>query len=137
MMTMAAVPTRTARSCAVPPATRRPSLPETLRSELTKITSVRSTGYGTGALIRHTAAAITAILGVMFLIPLLAQALPTSWYRDIMRRLPGGSALSPIASSTPPLSHDLFSAWGESGVFCGYAAVLLAVGAWPFSRRDA
>jgi ABC-2 type transport system permease protein len=57
--------------------------------------------YGTGALIRHTAGAITAILGVIFLIPLLAQALPTPWFQDLMRWLPGGGALSPIPSSAP------------------------------------
>jgi ABC-2 type transport system permease protein len=93
--------------------------------------------YGTGAIIRHTAGSITAILGVIFLLPALAQALPASWYQDIVRWLPGGEALGPIASSAPPLSHDLFSAWGEFGVFSGYAAVLLAVGAWLLRRRDA
>jgi len=93
--------------------------------------------YGTGAIIRHTAGAITSILGVIFLLPLLAQALPSSWFQAIQRWLPGGGALSPIASSAPPHSHYLFSAWGEFAVFCGYAAVLLAIGAWLFIRRDA
>ena len=94
--------------------------------------------YGTGALIRHTAGAITTILGVIFLIPVLAQALPSSWYQDIVRWLPGGQALSPIASSAPPLASDhLFSAWGQFAVFSGYAVILLALGAWSFIRRDA
>jgi ABC-2 type transport system permease protein len=93
--------------------------------------------YGTGALIRHTAGAITAILGVIFLTPLLAQALPTPWFQDLMRWLPGGGALSPIPSSVPPLSLHLFSAWGEFAVASGYAVILLALGAWSFLRRDA
>jgi ABC-2 type transport system permease protein len=93
--------------------------------------------YGAGAIIRHSAGAITSILGVIFLIPLLAQALPSSWFDTLVRWLPGGDALTPIARSAPPLSHYLFSAWGEFGVFCGYAAVLLALGAWLFTRRDA
>jgi ABC-2 type transport system permease protein len=93
--------------------------------------------YGAGAIIRHTAGAITAILGVIFLIPLLAQALPNSWFADLQRWLPGGGALEPIARSTPPISAHLFSAWGEFAVFSGYAAVLLAIGAWLFIRRDA
>ena len=58
--------------------------------------------YGTGAIIRHTAGAITSILGVIFLIPALAQALPNSWFADVVRWLPGGEALSPIARSAPP-----------------------------------
>jgi ABC-type branched-subunit amino acid transport system ATPase component len=93
--------------------------------------------HGAGAIIRHTAGAITAILGVIFLIPALAQALPNSWFADVVRWLPGGEALSPIARSAPPISEHLFSAWGEFAVFSGYAAVLLALGAWLFIRRDA
>jgi ABC-2 type transport system permease protein len=93
--------------------------------------------YGAGALIRHTAGAITSILGVIFLIPALAQALPNSWFADVVRWLPGGEALSPIARSGAPLSPHLFGAWGEFGVFSGYAVVLLAFGAWSFIRRDA
>ena len=93
--------------------------------------------YGAGALIRHSAGAITSILGVIFLVPALAEALPNAWFADLVRWLPGGQALSPIARSAPPQSHFLFSAWGEFGVFSGYAAVLLALGAWAFIRRDA
>jgi ABC-2 type transport system permease protein len=93
--------------------------------------------YGAGALVRHTAGAITSILGVIFLIPALAQALPNTWYADVVRWLPGGQALSPIARSASPLSLHLFSAWGQFAVFSGYAAVLLALGAWSFIRRDA
>jgi ABC-2 type transport system permease protein len=93
--------------------------------------------YGAGAIIRHSAGAITSILGMVFLIPLLAQALPNAWFADLQRWLPGGGALEPIARSTTPLDPHLFSAWGEFGVFSGYAAVLLAVGAWLFIRRDA
>jgi ABC-2 type transport system permease protein len=96
--------------------------------------------YGAGALIRHTAGAITAILGVLFLLPQLDQALPTSWYNDIVRWLPGAQALTPIASSGSSgsyVSGHLFSAWGEFAVFCGYAVVLLTAGAWSFFRRDA
>jgi ABC-2 type transport system permease protein len=93
--------------------------------------------YGAGALIRHSAGAITSILGVIFLIPALAGALPNTWYADVVRWLPGGQALSPIARSGSPLSPHLFGAWGEFAVFSGYAVVLLALGAWAFIRRDA
>ena len=95
---------------------------------------------GEGALIRHTAGAITAILGVLFLLPLLGQALPSSWYNEIVQWLPSATALGPITSSAPPppaVAPHLYSAWGEFAVFCGYAAVLVAAGAWSFLRRDA
>jgi ABC-2 type transport system permease protein len=93
--------------------------------------------FGMGAIIRNSAGAITAILGVIFLIPLLAQALPTSWFWSLERWLPGGSALSPIAAGDAWSHNHLFNAWGEFAVFSGYAVVLLAIGAWLFSRRDA
>jgi ABC-2 type transport system permease protein len=93
--------------------------------------------YGTGAIIRHSAGAITAILGVIFLIPALAQALPTSWFHALVRWLPGGTAILPIARAKPVIGQYLFSAWGEFAVFSGYAVVLLALGAWLFIRRDA
>jgi ABC-2 type transport system permease protein len=93
--------------------------------------------YGIGAVIRHTAGAITASLGLTFLVPVLAEALPTSWYHEIMRWLPGGEALESVPSSAPPSLHLLFPAWGEFAVFSGYAAALLAIGGWLFTRRDA
>jgi ABC-2 type transport system permease protein len=114
--------------------------PDVLRAVLLSAAIVTVFGllaYGTGAIIRHTPGAITSMIGVIFLVPLLAQALPTPWYHEIVRWLPGGQALSPIASSGPPASPYLFSAWGEFAVFCGYAVVLLALGAWSFIRRDA
>jgi ABC-2 type transport system permease protein len=114
--------------------------PDVLRAVLLSAAIVTVFGllaYGAGALIRHTAGAITSILGVIFLIPALAQALPNSWFADVVRWLPGGQALTPIASSAHPISPHLFGAWGEFGVFSGYAAVLLALGAWSFIRRDA
>lgn len=117
--------------------------PGVLRAVLLSAAAVTVFGllaYGAGALIRHTAGAITAILGVLFLLPLLGQALPSSWYNEIVRWLPGATALGPITSSAPPppaLAPHLFSAWGEFAVFCGYAAVLVAAGAWSFLRRDA
>jgi len=114
--------------------------PDVLRAVLLSAAIVTVFGllaYGLGALIRHTAGAITSILGMIFLTPLLAQALPTPWFQDLQRWLPGGGALSPIPSSAPPHSPYLFSAWGEFAVFCGYAVVLVALGAWSFIRRDA
>jgi ABC-2 type transport system permease protein len=94
--------------------------------------------FGLGAILRSTAGAITAAFGLLFLVPQLARALPSAWYADIVRWLPGGDALAVITGTVgqgnPP---HLFFAWGELAVFAGYTAILLAVGAVAFSRRDA
>ncbi len=92
--------------------------------------------FGLGAIIRYTAGAITALFGVVFLIPLLAQALPTSWYHTIARWLPGGIALVPIAATKPTGEPYLFGPYGQLAVFAGYAAITVVAGALLFRRRD-
>jgi ABC-2 type transport system permease protein len=93
--------------------------------------------YGLGAILRSTPGAITASYGVLFLVPQLAKALPSTWYADVVRWLPGGDAVNSITSTVGPTVPHLFSAWGELGVFAGYAVVLLALGAVLLHRRDA
>src|SRR5579864_2961664 len=44
--------------------------------------------FAAGAIFRHTAATITSIIGLLFVIPILAHLLPSSWYSDIARWLP-------------------------------------------------
>jgi ABC-2 type transport system permease protein len=92
---------------------------------------------GLGAIIRHTAGAITSLLGLIFLLPLLAQALPNSWYQDIARWLPGGEALHPIIATDRFYSPYLFGAWGQFAVIAGWAAAALILGGWLLHRRDA
>lgn len=92
---------------------------------------------GLGAIVRHTAGAITSLLGLIFLLPLLAQALPNSWYTGIARWLPGGEALHPIIATDPSGQSYLFGAWGEFAVVAGWAAVALIVGGWLLHHRDA
>jgi ABC-2 type transport system permease protein len=94
--------------------------------------------YGLGAIVRNTAGGITASFGLIFLLPQLAKALPTSWYTDAERWLPGGDLLPAITSSQSQLLNPhMFSAWGEFAVFGGYTVIVLGIGALLFSRRDA
>ena len=94
--------------------------------------------FGLGAILRSTAGAIAAAYGLLFLVPELAKALPSQWYADVVRWLPGGDVVNAITSTrTASLTPHMFPAWGEFAVFGGYTAVLLAVGALLFARRDA
>jgi ABC-type transport system involved in multi-copper enzyme maturation permease subunit len=94
--------------------------------------------YGIGAIVRNTAGGITASFGLMFLMPQLAKALPSSWYAVVDRWLPGGDILPAITSSQSQLLNpNMFPAWGEFAVFGGYAVIMLGIGALLFSRRDA
>ena len=92
--------------------------------------------FAVGAMLRHTAGAITSVIGVLFVIPILVHLLPQSWYQDIVRWLPdaAGRALSVTVGPPPP---NLFSAWNQYAVFAIYTAILLVVGAVLFRKRDA
>jgi len=94
--------------------------------------------FGLGAILRSTAGAMTTAYGLLFLIPQLAKALPSAWYADVQRWLPGGDVVNAITGTQAGNAYpNLFSAWGEFAVFGAYTAVLLIIGALLFSRRDA
>jgi ABC-2 type transport system permease protein len=117
------------------------STPNALRSVIVTGLFVTVCGlfaYGFGAILRHTAAAMTTVYGLLFLLPQLAKALPNAWYADVVRWLPGGDALNVLTATTPGQNFPhLFSAWGELAVFAGYAAILLIAGLLLFRKRDA
>jgi ABC-2 type transport system permease protein len=93
--------------------------------------------YGIGAIIRHTAGAMTTAYALFLLLPQLAKALPNAWYADVVRWLPGGDAVNSMTTTVGPQFPHVWSAWGELAVFAGYTVVLLAVGAVLFRNRDA
>jgi len=93
--------------------------------------------FGLGAILRSTAGAITAAFGLLFLVPQLAKALPSSWYADVERWLPGGDVTNTITSTQVQHNPNLFSAWGEFAVFGAYTAILLIAGLILLRRRDA
>jgi ABC-2 type transport system permease protein len=91
-----------------------------------------------GTILRSTAGAMTTAYGLLFLLPELAKALPSAWYNDMERWLPGGDVVVAITGTQRAnISPYLFSAWGELAVFGGYTAVLLVVGAVLLRNRDA
>jgi len=81
---------------------------------------------------------MTAAYGFLFLVPQLAKALPSTWYADLDRWLPGGDVVNTITNTQPVGGNPhLFSAWGEFAVFGAYTAILLVLGAVLFRKRDA
>jgi len=90
-------------------------------------------GLGLAALIRHTAGAIAAVVGVVFVLPLVL--LPFGQHNAAMKFLPetiGGNSLTAVK----PVAASLSPAAGL-GVLCLYAAVALAAGGYAMARRDA
>jgi ABC-2 type transport system permease protein len=88
-----------------------------------------------GCLIRHTAAAISTVIGVVLVLPILTGLLPSSWGDHV-------NAYSPEPAGTQiyeahPGVGDLLTPWEGFGVFCIWAALLLAAAAYTLQRRDA
>jgi ABC-2 type transport system permease protein len=85
---------------------------------------------------RHTAAAITSVIGLLFVIPILVHLLPNSWYQDVDRWLPdaAGRAISATIGGQDP---NLFAPWTQFSVFVVYTLIVLAVGGVLFRNRDA
>jgi ABC-2 type transport system permease protein len=92
-------------------------------------------GLGLGAIIRHSAGAIAAAVGVIFALPLLLLPLPESMRNSIVKFLPEQIAASSI-TAVKPEAHAL-SPWLGLGMLCVYAAVLLGAGAFLLAKRDA
>jgi ABC-type transport system involved in multi-copper enzyme maturation permease subunit len=96
--------------------------------------------FGIGAMLRHSAGAIAAAIGLMFVLWILSQFLPgppSGWFgqEDIDKWIPfnAGSAIwENQANGLHP-----FSPWIGFAVFCCYAAVAIIGGLVVFLRRDA
>jgi ABC-2 type transport system permease protein len=100
------------------------------------------------ALVTCTAAALVAFLGtqaalsanhlvlfgLLIILPLLAQALPASWFPHVYPYLPGeaGQAIMHVHAGALSLAP-----WTGYGVFIGYTAALVALAAVLLRRRDA
>ena len=90
--------------------------------------------YGLGALLRHTAGAVSAAVGVLFVAFVMAQFLPSSWAVHIDKWIPFNAGAAIWERGSAP---SMFSPWTGFAVFCGYAAVAIAAGLYRFRTRDA
>jgi ABC-2 type transport system permease protein len=88
-----------------------------------------------GALVRHTAAAITGVLGFVILLEPLTQLIPGTWGDHIHGYLPtvAGRMITRVVQQ----SGQVLSAWQGFGVFCLWTAALLAAACFFLLRRDA
>ncbi|HEY7225439.1 MAG TPA: ABC transporter permease [Micromonosporaceae bacterium] len=92
--------------------------------------------FGLGTILRHTAGAITAAVGILFISFILFQFLPSDWAEHAQRWIPFFAGSSIWSTQPDPEAH-VWGPWAEFAVFSGYALVALAVGAIMFRRRDA
>jgi ABC-type transport system involved in multi-copper enzyme maturation permease subunit len=100
------------------------------------LTLVALLGLSLATLLRDTAGAITLGLGLLYVVPLLADILhSTAWQHRLQRWAPIPAALS--IQATRNLDRLPIGPWPGLGVLAGYAVGLLAVGGVLFRMRDA
>jgi hypothetical protein len=93
---------------------------------------------GLGTIIRHTAAAISTFVGIVLVLPLIAQALPASIGHPVARYLPANIGF--VMFSTHGVPDDFgsaFSPWNGFALLVLYTVVTLGIGYWVLVRRDA
>ncbi|HEY2443279.1 MAG TPA: hypothetical protein VGI31_09115 [Streptosporangiaceae bacterium] len=92
-------------------------------------------GLGVGTVIRHTAGAVGAMVGLLYVVPLALLALPASVADPVEKFLPmiiAENSLTAVRRVSPSLP-----VWAGLGMLCLYVAVLLGAGGWLLVRRDA
>jgi ABC-2 type transport system permease protein len=87
-----------------------------------------------GALLRHPAAAIAAMMAVVLVLPLIAEALPDSWRNPVTEFWPtqAGNQITSVYHS----AHTL-QPWPGFGVMCLFVAIVYAIAWTLLDRRDA
>ena len=88
-----------------------------------------------GLLVRHTAAVLSAVLGLVFVVGQMAWLLPGTWGDWVAKVMPGnaGSGVAAPVSFNP----NLLDPWVGFAVFSAETAVLLAAAYLVVKRRDA
>jgi hypothetical protein len=90
---------------------------------------------GLGAVIRHTAGAISAVVGILFVLPLILVPLGTSIQNSVGQFMPMMIAENSL-TAVKPVAHSLSPGVGLA-MLCVYAVAALAAGTWALARRDA
>jgi len=98
------------------------------------LTVVGLLGVALGWLLRSTAGAISALFGLLLVLPIIGQLLPASWGQDVTPYLPSnaGQAIMSVVSQPSAMAP-----WTGFGLFAGYTALALAAAAVVLKRRDA
>ena len=92
-------------------------------------------GVGLGFLVRSTAGAVATVLGVVLVLPLLVNALPSPYSTDIAKYFPLNAGTQILVTNHPDPS--MLGPWAGLGVTALYALVALVAGAAALKARDA
>ena len=98
------------------------------------LTLIALISLAVGVLLRHTAGAVTTVLGVLFVLPIIGAFLPGEWGDDVAKLLPSNTGGMLMTAKEAP---DSLSPMAGGAVFALYTAIALAAAFVSFTRRDA
>ncbi len=98
--------------------------------------AVALVALGLGTVVRHTAGSITAVLGVLLLVPGVLQFISIDWVQDLVAVTPLPAAVAFVGTSGLQGTNDVLSAGQGVAVVGAYAVVALVAGALSLRRRD-
>jgi ABC-2 type transport system permease protein len=98
------------------------------------LTALAVLSVAAGTLLRHPAAAIAAMIAILFVLPGIAQALPGSWRNPVTEFWPT-LAVGDL-TSVRPSAHTL-QPWPGFGVMCLFVAIVYVIAWTLLDRRDA
>lgn len=87
-----------------------------------------------GFIIRSTAGAISAVIGLLLVLPGIMNVLPQSWQDHISPYLPSNAG---AAVTTVHPDPGTLAPWTGFGVFCLYAVIAIVISAVVLNRRNA
>lgn len=91
-------------------------------------------GLAIGALVRHTGAALTIVIGVVVVLANVARLLSGTVGTHIAAYLPTNAGL--LITHAHQAASDLLTPWQGFGVLCLWAALLLGAAGYLLKRRD-
>ncbi len=98
------------------------------------LTGIGLLGLALGALLRRTSGAIATLVGIVLVLPILAEALPSPWNVDVSKVLPGGAGEAFIAVRH---TSELMNPTPGFLLFAVYIAAALGGASYVIARRDA
>lgn len=98
------------------------------------LTAVGLFGLGVGTIVRRTAGAVATLVGLLVVVPVVANFLPSSWNETVTKFFPAQAGIAVTWVTPDPAA---LAPWTGFGVLVGYALLAMALGGWLLVHRDA
>jgi len=101
------------------------------------LTLIALMGFGLGFLLRHTAAAISGLVGLLFVIPIITNFLPGTIGKDVNKIVPSNAGSAMMATHASTTGTPSLSPLSGFITLLVWAAVLIIPALALFRHRDA